>query len=170
MRGTDTQSEGVVARIHDGSVARNRKSYYEDGADAEDAEDGARVDLRKYDEYGRPVSRKEAFRLMSQGAREGGGVRVRFDFVYCTGFHGNKSGPMAQERRLRALLKEQKMKEKLTSHATQRDLAKVEQKQRATGSAAIALTMDSAEMEQIHERARAAAQRKLAELKGAGRK
>lgn len=147
IRGLTGQREGVVSRVRDMSVSKTKKEYFEDDQDAElhDGE-GHRVDLRKYDEFGRPVSRKEAFRLLSQG------------------FHGNKSGPMAQERRLRSVIKEAKMKEKLTSSATERDLAKVEKKQKATGSAAISLTMDTAEMEQLQEAAKLAVQKKLSKM------
>lgn len=59
------------------------------------------------------------------------------------------------------------MKEKLTSLATEKDLEKVEKKQKATGQAAIALTMDTAEMEQLQEAAKAAVQRKLAKKSAA---
>ncbi len=40
-----------------------------------------------------------------------------------------------------ALMKEIQMKDKLTSQATEKDLAKLEKKQKATGSAAVNLTM-----------------------------
>jgi hypothetical protein len=44
----------------------------------------------------------------------------------------------------------------------QSSLSQVEKKQKATGQAAINLTMDTAELEQLQEAAKAAVQRKLA--------
>ena len=60
-----------------------------DGAD-ESLPPGLRVDLQKFDEFGRPISRKEAFKMMGQG------------------FHGNAPGPAKQEKRLKKLIREQK--------------------------------------------------------------
>merc|ERR1711991_69432 len=108
MRGVDGRGDDVVARPTDKSVSKRHKVYMEE----EEGDSGPyRIDLQKYDEFGRPVSRKEAYRQMTQV------------------FHGNAAGPMAQERRLRAFLRDQKMKEKLSTEATLKNLDMVEQRQ-----------------------------------------
>jgi U4/U6.U5 tri-snRNP-associated protein 1 len=127
-RGGVKSGSEVVSRLTDGSVSRTNKVY-------DDEVHTANFDLQKYDEFGRPVSRKEAFRLLSQG------------------FHGNAPGPMAQERRLRNFMKDQKMKQKMTSEATLKALDEVERRQKETGSAGIKLSVDTAELEEMQEQA-----------------
>ena len=142
MRGMDGR-EDVVARPTDGSVGKRRKAYDEDDEEDQDRDPRFRVDLQKYDEFGRPLSRKEAYRVQAQS------------------FHGNYAGPMAQERRLRSFLREQKMKEKLSTEATLRDLDKVEKRQKELGQAGLKLTMDTAEIEELQDAATRAVKKKI---------
>lgn len=137
MKGEDTKTQ-VVSRLTDKSVSRSNPSYMPEGTDEAGAvEERFNLDLTKYDEFGRPVSRKEAFRLQAQG------------------FHGTAGGAMAQERRLRKLVREIKMKEGVTMEAQMKNLEKVERRQKKTGSAAINLTMGTNEYQELQEQAQA---------------
>ena len=140
--GQSGKGETVLARRSE----KNRTHVGEEGLE-ETIGEGLRVDLQKYDEYGRPVSAKEAFRLLSQG------------------FHGNAPGAMAQERRLRQMLKEKNMQAKLTTEGTQASIDVMEERQRQQGAAGIKLTLESAEMEELQHEAARAVQKKMGKRK-----
>ncbi len=140
--GATAEPESVVARAQDGSVSKKHKAYLEDEEDVA-APKGMKLDLQKYDEFGRPVSRKEAFRQLSQG------------------FHGNAPGAAKQEKRLKQLIREKKVKQKTSTEATFKVLDLVEKRQKETGTAGIKLGIDSAELEEMQEQAAMLVKEKL---------
>ncbi len=155
MHGAAARSEPVVARLQDGSVNKRHRVYDQDDDDepgegkkarggAEELPRGAKVDLQKYDEFGRPVSRKEAFRLMSQG------------------FHGNASGARKQEKRLKQVVKEKQAKHKQSTESTLKTLDQMEKRQKEMGTAGIDLGFDSAQLEDMQEQTALAAKQKIA--------